>query len=171
VFTSKDGATNTGWRVTATPLTRRSSTRHGCPKPLQQTLRHRVELPISQAEPRVHQFSGCWTAAGDVCSEPIASEQLAVSSLEVRGGARRGGAASGDGRSRSSVRWCCGQPGQRLVCAGLFQRTNHSTTGSSGSCPPLRTAIVSGDTVASAAVRRRQRPLTAETHRPCHFEN
>jgi len=85
--------------------------------------------------------------------------------------ARRGGAALGDGRSRSSVRWCCGQPGQRLVCAGLFQRTNHSTTGSSGSCPPLGTAIVSGDTVASAAVRRRQRPLTAETHRPCHFEN
>jgi len=26
---------------------------------------------------------GCWTAAGDVCSEPIASEQLAVSSLDV----------------------------------------------------------------------------------------
>jgi len=45
------------------------------------------------------------------------------------------------------------------------------TTGSSGSCPPLGTAIVSGDIVASAAVRRRQRPLTAETHRPCHFEN
>jgi hypothetical protein len=30
---------------------------------------------------------------------------------------------------------------------------------------------VSGDTVASAAVRRRQRLLTAQTHRPYHFEN
>jgi len=88
-------------------------------------------------------------------------EQLAVSSLEVRGGAPPRGAASGDGRSRSSVRWCCGQPGQRLVCAGLFQRTNHSTTGSSGSCPPLGTAIVSGATLS----RRRQSAADSDPHR------
>ena len=43
------------------------------------------------------------------------------------------------------------------MCAGLFQQINHPTTGSSGSCPPIRTAVVSGDAVASAAVRRRQR--------------
>ena len=71
-----------------------------------------------------------------------------------------GGAASGGGRPRSSVRWCCGPLGQRPVCAELFQRTSHSTTGSSGSCPPVRTAVVSGDAVASAAVRHRQRPLS-----------
>jgi len=28
---------------------------------------------LAKQSPRVHQFSGCWTAAGDVCSEPIAS--------------------------------------------------------------------------------------------------
>ncbi|WP_161618962.1 hypothetical protein [Haloarcula marismortui] len=43
------------------------------------------------------------------------------------------------------------------MSAGLFQRINHLTTGSSGNCPSGRTAVVSGDTVASAAVRRRQR--------------
>jgi hypothetical protein len=46
--------------------------------------------------------------------------------------------------------------GQPSVFEGVFQRTSHLTTGSSGSCPPIRTAVVSGDTVASATVRRRQ---------------
>ncbi len=55
------------------------------------------------------------------------------------------------------------QPGQRSVCVGLFQRTSHSTTGSSGSCPPVRTAVVSGNTVASAADRRRQRRSIPKT--------
>jgi hypothetical protein len=37
----------------------------------------------------------------------------------------------------------------------------------SGSCPPVRTAVVSGGAVASAAVRRRQRPLSSKlTVRP-----
>ena len=43
-----------------------------------------------------------------------------------------------------------------LGIAGLPQRTDHLTTGSSGSCLPVRTATVSGDAVASAAIRRRQ---------------
>ena len=50
-----------------------------------------------------------------------------------------------------------------MVSAGLFQRINRLTTGSSGSCPPIRTAVVSGDTVASAAERRRQRRSIPET--------
>jgi len=172
VFTSKDGATNTGWRVTATPLTRRSSTRHEMPET---TTAKRFGIESSY---RLAKQSLAFTSSQDAGLRLV----MFVVSLLLQNSwrylhwryvaaPRRGGAASGDGRSRSSVRWCCGQPGQRLVCAGLFQRTNHSTTGSSGSCPPLGTAIVSGDTVASAAVRRRQRPLTAETHRPCHFEN
>ncbi len=66
--------------------------------------------------------------------------------------------------------WCCEQPGQHLASGGLSQRTNHSTTGSSGSCPPTGSAVVSGDAVASAATRRRQRLLTAETHRSSYFE-
>ncbi len=123
----------------------------------------RVELPLSQAEPRIHQFSGRWSTAGDVCREPAAPEQLAVSSLEVRGGAPPRGRRLWRGRSRSSVRWCCGPLGQCLVFAGLFQRTSHSTTGSSGSCPPVRTAVMSGSTVASAAVRRRQRRSIPKT--------
>ncbi len=49
--------------------------------------------------------------------------------------APRRGAASGSGRSRSSVRWWFVLPGQLLVYAELSQRINHSTTGSSGSCP------------------------------------
>jgi len=44
-----------------------------------------IELPLSQAEPRVHQFSGRWSTAGDVCREPAAAEQPAVSSLEGGG--------------------------------------------------------------------------------------
>ena len=44
-----------------------------------------------------------------------------------------GGAAAVGGRS--SVRLCYGCPGQHLVYANLFERTNHSTTGTSGSCP------------------------------------
>ncbi|UWG52007.1 hypothetical protein AArcCO_2729 [Halalkaliarchaeum sp. AArc-CO] len=72
---------------------------------------------------------------------------------------RRGGAVSGDGRSQSSVRWYCGQPGQHLVCTELFQRTSGSTTGSSGNGPSVVAAVASGDAVASAAERRRQRQL------------
>jgi hypothetical protein len=41
------------------------------------------------------------------------------------------------------------------VCAELSQRINRLTTDSSGSCPRLETAFVSGNTVASAALRRR----------------
>ena len=138
-------------------------------KALQQAIRHRVELPSSQAGPRIHQFSGRRPVTGDVCREPAAPEQLAVSSLEVRGG----------GRSRSSVRWCCEPLGQRLVSAGLFQRISHSTTGSSGSCP-RRTAVVSGNTVAGVgwplpATPLRRNPQSvpsreSTTHRRCRFK-
>jgi len=75
-----------------------------------------------------------------------------------------GGAASWSGRSQSSVRWYSVLPGQHSEFVEPFQRTNRSTAGSSGSCPWIRAALVSGNTVASAADRRRQRLGTGRTH-------
>jgi len=117
--------------------------------------------------------SGCWTAAGDVCSEPIASRTAGGIFTDSN-------AAALPAAGRRLWRWSFTEFCEMVLRAAwtaLGVRRSvpanqiHSTTGSSGSCPPLGTAIVSGDIVASAAVRRRQRPLTAETHRPCHFEN
>jgi len=76
-----------GWRVTATPLTCRSSTLHEMHQSTTASASASNRVPISHPEPRVHQFSRRWPAAGDICGESTASEQLAVSPLEVRGGA------------------------------------------------------------------------------------
>ena len=45
-----------------------------------------------QVDSRVHEFSGRWLAAGDVCREPVPLEQLAVSPLKIRGCASPQGA-------------------------------------------------------------------------------
>jgi len=52
---------------------------------------------LAKQSPRVHQFSGCWTAAGDVCSEPIASR--------TAGGIFTGGYVAAPAAGRRLWRW------------------------------------------------------------------